>query len=218
MLKSTQIFVLVYFWVLLYIPLTYGSIPLAKAHGTDCCSHKISLKIRYSDSSSCILFQNWFSSSSSFALPSEFKNKFVDIYKKPCSDGRGHAQQNFNPIFCWWVEPCSLPAIYLGPNYGGGNEDNGDLLQMIPCMYCNTQCPKPCSRPPPTHASSGDSWTLIGRSGWVSRGVTAPFSWVLEDKFLFVLSKSLCKFWQLYGGVNGDLLQEGLCHTQIYCT
>ena len=28
---------------------------------------------------------------------------------------------------------------------------------------------------------------------------------------------ALCKFWQLYGGVNGDLLQEGLCHTQGCC-
>ena len=28
----------------------------------------------------------------------------------------------------------------------------------------------------------------------------------------------LSKFWWLYGGVNGDLLQEGLCHTQVYCT
>ena len=28
----------------------------------------------------------------------------------------------------------------------------------------------------------------------------------------------LCKFWLLYGGVNGDLLQEGLCHTQVCCT
>ena len=28
----------------------------------------------------------------------------------------------------------------------------------------------------------------------------------------------LCKFWQLYGSVDGDLLQEGLCHTQFYCT
>ena len=26
------------------------------------------------------------------------------------------------------------------------------------------------------------------------------------------------KFWQLYGGVNGDLLQKGLCHTQVCCT
>ena len=28
----------------------------------------------------------------------------------------------------------------------------------------------------------------------------------------------LCKFWWLYGGVNGDLLQEGLCHTQVCFT
>ena len=28
----------------------------------------------------------------------------------------------------------------------------------------------------------------------------------------------LCKFWPLYGGVNGDLLQEGLCYTQVCCT
>ena len=42
---------------------------------------------------------------------------------------------------------CSLPAIYLGPNCGGGNEDNGYLLQTIPCMYCYTQCPQPCSNP-----------------------------------------------------------------------
>ena len=27
-----------------------------------------------------------------------------------------------------------------------------------------------------------------------------------------------CKFCQLYGRVNGDLLQESLCHTQVCCT
>ena len=41
-------------------------------------------------------------------------------------------------------------------------------------------------------------------------------------KVLFVPSKSLfsqsCKFWLLYGGVNGNFLQEGLCHTQVCCT
>ena len=35
----------------------------------------------------------------------------------------------------------------------GGNEDNGDLLQKVPCLHCYTQCPQPCSRPLPTHAS-----------------------------------------------------------------
>ena len=29
--------------------------------------------------------------------------------------------------------------------------------------------------------------------------------------------KKLCKFWQLDGGVNDDLLQDGLCHTQVCC-
>ena len=32
------------------------------------------------------------------------------------------------------------------------------------------------------------------------------------------ISPVLCKFCQLYGGVNGDLLQEGLCHTQVCCS
>ena len=32
------------------------------------------------------------------------------------------------------------------------------------------------------------------------------------------ISPVLCKFWRLYGGVNGNLLQEGLCQTQVCCT
>ena len=67
----------------------------------------------------------------------------------------------------------------LRSNYGGVDGDNCDLLQKVPCRHCYTQCPQPCSRPPPTHASAGDSWTLIDKSGSVSCGVTAPFSWVL---------------------------------------
>ena len=90
-------------------------------------------------------------------------------------------------------------------------------------MHCYAQCPQPCSRPPPTHASAGDSWTLPGKSGSVSCGVTAPFSWVLVHTRLClcpprVCFPVLCKFWRIYGGVNGNLLQEGLCHTQVCCT
>ena len=58
----------------------------------------------------------------------------------------------------------SLSAIYLGPNYGGGNEDNGDLPQKIQCMYCYSLCSQPCSRPPLTQAFSRDSWTITGKS------------------------------------------------------
>ena len=55
----------------------------------------------------------------------------------------------------------------LRPNYGGGNEDNGDLLQKVPCMHCCTQCPQPCSRRPLTHASTetpGQSQASMGQS------------------------------------------------------
>ena len=91
-------------------------------------------------------------------------------------------------------------------------------------MHCYTQCLQPCSRPLLIQASTGDFWTLMGKSESVSCGVTAPFSWVLVKTQGFVcalqesVSPVLCKFWQLYGGVNGDLLQEGLFHTQVYCT
>ena len=55
---------------------------------------------------------------------------------------------------------CVLSLLFdLRPNYGGGNEDTGDLLQKIPCVHCYTQCPQPCSRPPLTHTSARDSWT-----------------------------------------------------------
>ena len=62
---------------------------------------------------------------------------------------------------------CVLALLFdLRPNYGGGNEDNGDLLQKAPSTHCYTQVPRPCSRPLPTHASTGDSWTQasLGRS------------------------------------------------------
>ena len=129
----------------------------------------------------------------------------------------------------------------LRPNFGGGNEDNDNLLQKVPCMHCCTQCPQPCSRPPLIHTSAGDSWTLTGKSGWVSCGVTAPFSQVLVQRFclcpprvcfpspgakvLFVPSKSLFpQSCVSYGSSVVRLMatsispQEGLCHTQVYCT
>ena len=90
-------------------------------------------------------------------------------------------------------------------------------------MHCHTQCPQPCRGPPPTRTSTGDCWTLPGKSGSVSCGVAAPFPWVLvRTRFCLcpprVHFPVLCKFWQLCGGVNSDLLTKGLCHTQVFCT
>ena len=69
-----------------------------------------------------------------------------------------------------------------------------------------------------------DSWTRTGKSGSVSCGVMVPFScesWCTHGS-VCALQKSvspvLCKFWQLYAGVDGDFLQEDLCYTQVCCT
>ena len=76
----------------------------------------------------------------------------------------------------------------LRPNYGWGNEDNFDLLQKVPCRHCHTQCCQPCSSPPLVHASARVSWTLRGKTGSVTYGVTSPFSWVL-------VCTNFCVFW-----------------------
>ena len=51
--------------------------------------------------------------------------------------------------------------------------------------------PRPCSRPPLTHVSARDSWTLTGKCGSVSCG---HCSWILDPgvhKVLFAPCKSL---------------------------
>ena len=71
----------------------------------------------------------------------------------------------------------------------------------------------PLETPGHTQASLGQS--LVGSL------LLPPGSWCTQG-FVCALQESvfpvLCKFWQLCGGVNDDLLQEGLCHTQVCCT
>ena len=84
------------------------------------------------------------------------------------------------------------PCYFPGANYGGGDEDNVSLLQNVPCGHCYTQCPQPCNRPPSTHASTGDSWTLTGKSGSVSCGITSLFFWVLVHTRFCLCPPSIC--------------------------
>ena len=91
-------------------------------------------------------------------------------------------------------------------NYGGGNENNFDLLPKVPCTRGYIQCLQPCNRLLLTHTSTRDSSTLTGKSGSVSCGVTSPLSWVLVlTRFCVCPSKVhfpvQCKFWQLSGGL-----------------
>ena len=88
-------------------------------------------------------------------------------------------------------------------------------------MHCCTPCPRPCSRPPPTHASletPGHSRASLGQS-LVGSLLLSPGSQCTQGSVCArVYFPVLCKFWQSCGGVNGNLLQEGLHHTHVCCT
>ena len=121
----------------------------------------------------------------------------------------------------WGCVPSLL--FDLRPNCGGGNEDKGDLLQKVTCTHCCTQCPDPaaghrCLTSLPE--TPGYSQGSLGQS-LVGSLLLSPGSWCTQG-FVCDLQESVspvpCKFWWLCGGVNGDLLQEGLCHTQVCCT
>ena len=156
----------------------------------------------------------------------------------------------------------------LRPNYGGGNEDNGDLLQKVHACTATHSAPNPAAghRWPvplpvtspvtpitgccfsfgsvssfflerisplfsssilgtyqpgvPTLETPGHSWASLGQS-LVGSLLLFPGSWCAQG-FVCALQESvspvLCAFWRLYGGVNGDLLQKGLCHAHVCCT
>ena len=109
----------------------------------------------------------------------------------------------------------SLLVIYLGPNYGGGNEDNGDLLQRSHACTVTLTALSPETghhQPTPPLETPEHSQASLGQS-LVGPLLLSPGSWCTR----FCLS-ILYKFWQLFGGVNGDYLQEGLCHNQVCYT
>ena len=75
-------------------------------------------------------------------------------------------------------------------------------------------------QPTPPLQTSGSSWVSLVQSP-VGSLLLSPRSWYAQG-FICALQESvspvLCKLWWLCGGVNGNLLQEDLCHTQVYCT
>ena len=70
-----------------------------------------------------------------------------------------------------------------------------------------------CRFTPPLE-TPGHSWACLGQF-LVGSLLLSLGSWFPQG-FVCALQESvstvLCKFWWFYGGVNHDLLQEGLCH------
>ena len=74
-------------------------------------------------------------------------------------------------------------------------------------------------QPMPPAETPGHSQASLGQS-LVGSLLLSPRSWDTQVSICGLqesVSPVLCKFWPLYGGVNGHLLQEGLCHNQVYC-
>ena len=116
---------------------------------------------------------------------------------------------------------CVLSLLLdLRPNYGGGSEDNSNLLQKFQCMHCFASNPEAGHRQPtPLPETPGHSWACLGQF-FVGSLFVSPGSWCIQA-FVCALQKSvslvLCKLLWFYGWVIGDLLQEGLCYTQVCC-
>ena len=86
-------------------------------------------------------------------------------------------------------------ATLSGPNPAAGHQQPTPLLEM------------------PGHSQTSLGQSLVGSlllspRSWCTRFCVCPPRVYFPDP---------CKFWQLYGGVNGDL-QDVLCHTQVCCT
>ena len=103
-----------------------------------------------------------------------------------CSDGQGHALIPFSVH----GQGC-VPSLLFDLKHGGGDEDDGDLFQKIPCTHC-------CNSVPPTlQQATADPclrWRLLDTHGqvWVSL-LWGHCSFLLGPgvhKVLFVPSKS----------------------------
>ena len=99
-----------------------------------------------------------------------------------------------------------VPSLLFGlrPNYGEGNEENGDLLQKVPCIHCYTcgVCGPAAGHcwPTPLPETPGHSRASLGLL-WGP----APFSWVL------VKPGSVCLLPPFLSEVASVLLLT-LCH------
>ena len=93
------------------------------------------------------------------------------------------------------------------------------LFKSSPKSTATLSAPKPAAGhcwPRPLPETPGHSWASLSQS-LVGSLLLSLGSWCIQSSICALqdsVSPVLCKFGQLYDGVNGDLLQEGLCHPQ----
>ena len=122
-------------------------------------------------------------------------------------------------VYQWGCVPSLL--FDLKPNYGGGNEDMVTSFKISHASTVALSAPDPIAGQQwsmPSLETPGHSQASLFSLLWGHFFLLDPD----EHKVLFVPSKSLFPQSCVSSGgsivVNGDLLQKGLCHTQVCCT
>ena len=137
------------------------------------------------------------------------------------SVGKTPLEEKTRKLSCFFNNPTDVGSLSAGSS--GGNEGNGELFQRSHACAVTLTAPNPAAGhhlPTPLLETLGHSQASLDQS-FVGSLLLSPGSWFAQS-FVCALLESvslvLCKFWWLCGGVIGDLLQEGLCHTQVCCT
>ena len=119
-----------------------------------------------------------------------------------------------------------VPSLFfdLRPDYGGGNEDNGSLFKRSHVHTATLSAFNPAAghhQPTPLPETPEHSWASLDQS-LLGSLLLSPGSWCTQRVCFACTSKSLFPQSCVSSGgsmwVNGYLLQEGLCHTQVCCT
>ena len=118
---------------------------------------------------------------------------------------------SFSLLFTWGQTMVEVMKI-MATSFKGSHACTATLSAPNPAAgHC---------QPMPPLETPGHSWASLGQS-LVGSLLLSPGSWCTQGS-VYALQESvspvLCKFWRLYGGVNGDLPQGGICHTQVCCT
>ena len=94
------------------------------------------------------------------------------------------------------------------------------MATSIEMSHATLSAPNPAAshhRPTPPLETPGHSRASLGQS-LVGSLLLSPGSWCVQCSVFALLesiSPVLCKLWQLYGGVNGGLLQESETRSKL---
>ena len=140
-------------------------------------------------------------------------------------------------VLFWWAGPCSVNLysnfLLMGravfpPCCVTWGQTIVEVMKIMATSFKRSHTPTAAlSAPDP---AAGYRWPTLpletpghlqeslGQS-LVGSLLLSPRSWCIQCSVCTLqesVSPVLCKFWWLSRGVNGNFLQEGLCHTQVY--